>query len=55
VQLHKELPTRITQGLQIAIQKRFISRVLGRIGKRNSPLLLRLLSRLGYCAKSQVV
>jgi 2-polyprenyl-6-methoxyphenol hydroxylase-like FAD-dependent oxidoreductase len=47
VQPRRELPPRITQGLQIAIQKRVISRVLGRIGKLNSPLPLRLLSRMG--------
>jgi 2-polyprenyl-6-methoxyphenol hydroxylase-like FAD-dependent oxidoreductase len=42
VQRRRELPTRLTQTLQIAVQNRFIARVLGG-SQRGAPLLARLL------------
>jgi 2-polyprenyl-6-methoxyphenol hydroxylase-like FAD-dependent oxidoreductase len=47
VQRRRELPTRLTQGIQILIQNRVIRRVLGRgDGKIGPPALLKLLSNL---------
>jgi 2-polyprenyl-6-methoxyphenol hydroxylase-like FAD-dependent oxidoreductase len=45
VQRRRELPTRITQRFQVIIQKRVISRVLGRIGELAPPLAIRMLTR----------
>ncbi|MGH7165813.1 MAG: FAD-dependent oxidoreductase [Nitrospiraceae bacterium] len=46
VQRRRELPTRVTQRLQIIVQRRIITRVLGRRGDRlQLPLALRLLAR----------
>ncbi len=42
VQKRREFPARVIQGLQIAIQKRVISRVLAGTGKISPPWLLRL-------------
>jgi len=44
-QRRRELPTRLTQGVQVLIQRRIISRVLGRSEKLPLPLALRLLRR----------
>ncbi len=45
VQRRRELPTRITQWLQVAIQRRVITRVLAGTGRLEPPLPLRLLAR----------
>jgi 2-polyprenyl-6-methoxyphenol hydroxylase-like FAD-dependent oxidoreductase len=45
VQRRRELPTRIIQRMQILIQDRVISRVLGSTGPLTLPLVLRLLRR----------
>ena len=42
VQRRREFPTRATQRLQVALQKRVIGRVLASSGKLSPPLLLRL-------------
>ena len=44
VQRRRELPTRITQGLQVLVH-RFLNRFLGRPGTFHAPLLIRLLAR----------
>jgi 2-polyprenyl-6-methoxyphenol hydroxylase-like FAD-dependent oxidoreductase len=46
VQQRRELPTRITQRLQVLVQNRIISRVLGRAGPLRPPLALRLFARV---------
>jgi 2-polyprenyl-6-methoxyphenol hydroxylase-like FAD-dependent oxidoreductase len=43
VQRRREFPTRATQRLQVALQKRVIGRVLASTGKISPPLLLRLI------------
>jgi 2-polyprenyl-6-methoxyphenol hydroxylase-like FAD-dependent oxidoreductase len=46
VQRRRELPTRITQRVQLLVQRRVITRILGRRrGRRELPLALRLLAR----------
>ncbi len=45
VQRRREFPTRITQRLQVVIQNRLISRVLGARGIVKPPLIIRLLAR----------
>jgi 2-polyprenyl-6-methoxyphenol hydroxylase-like FAD-dependent oxidoreductase len=45
VQARREFPTRMTQGLQIFIQNRFISRVLGSNQRPPLPWILKLLRR----------
>src|SRR5262249_51293909 len=45
VQRRRELPTRIIQRIQLLIQDRVISRVLGSTGPLKLPLALRLLRR----------
>jgi 2-polyprenyl-6-methoxyphenol hydroxylase-like FAD-dependent oxidoreductase len=46
VQRRRELPTRVTQKLQLLVQNRVITRVLGSAGQITPPLALRLLSRV---------
>jgi hypothetical protein len=46
VQQGRELPTRVIQRLQILIQNRGITRVLGRSGELQSPLPIRMLASL---------
>jgi 2-polyprenyl-6-methoxyphenol hydroxylase-like FAD-dependent oxidoreductase len=46
VQKRREFPTRATQGLQLAMQKRVITRVLGGGGEVGPPALMRLLAGL---------
>ncbi len=48
VQHRRELPTRITQRVQIFIQKRVITRVLRSVGKLSPPLPVRLLARFPF-------
>jgi 2-polyprenyl-6-methoxyphenol hydroxylase-like FAD-dependent oxidoreductase len=45
VQRRRELPTRLTQRLQVIIQNRVISQVLGKGGPMSAPLPVRLLQR----------
>jgi hypothetical protein len=45
VQQRRQLPTRLTQALQVAAQNRIISRVLESGGKLEAPSLIRLLAR----------
>jgi 2-polyprenyl-6-methoxyphenol hydroxylase-like FAD-dependent oxidoreductase len=45
VQRRRELPTRLTQRLQVIIQNRVISQVLGSGGPMSPPLPVRLLQR----------
>jgi hypothetical protein len=42
VQKRREWPTKVIQGMQVVIQKRVISRVLGGTGKAVPPWFLRL-------------
>ena len=46
VQKRRELPTRVTQRMQIMVQDRIITRVLGRAGPISPPLPLRLVAAL---------
>ncbi len=48
VQSRRELPTRMTQGLQVLIQDRVIGRVLGSSGRIRTPWPLRLLERFPF-------
>jgi 2-polyprenyl-6-methoxyphenol hydroxylase-like FAD-dependent oxidoreductase len=48
VQRRRELPTRLTQRVQVLIQKRIIGRVLARAEKISLPLPLRLLQRCPF-------
>jgi 2-polyprenyl-6-methoxyphenol hydroxylase-like FAD-dependent oxidoreductase len=45
VQARREFPTRVTQRLQVLVQKNVISQVLGRSGPVKPPLAVRLLAR----------
>jgi 2-polyprenyl-6-methoxyphenol hydroxylase-like FAD-dependent oxidoreductase len=44
IQKRRELPTRVTQWLQVAVQRRIIARVLGESGSLKPPLAVRLLA-----------
>ena len=46
IQKRREWPTRVTQGLQVAVQRRIIARVLGGTGPLTPPLALRLLAKV---------
>jgi 2-polyprenyl-6-methoxyphenol hydroxylase-like FAD-dependent oxidoreductase len=48
IQKRRELPTRVTQRLQVIVQRRIIARVLGETGSLQPPLALRLLARIPY-------
>ncbi len=48
IQKRRELPTRMTQGLQVAVQRRIIARVLVETGPLKPPLAVRLLARVGF-------
>jgi 2-polyprenyl-6-methoxyphenol hydroxylase-like FAD-dependent oxidoreductase len=48
VQRRRELPTRITQRLQLFVQDRVIKRVLGGTTALSPPLVLRLLARIPW-------
>jgi 2-polyprenyl-6-methoxyphenol hydroxylase-like FAD-dependent oxidoreductase len=45
VQRRREFPTRVTQAVQIAVQNRIVTPLLGRTASVSPPLLLRLLAR----------
>ncbi|HYT54060.1 MAG TPA: FAD-dependent oxidoreductase, partial [Verrucomicrobiae bacterium] len=46
IQKRRELPTRVTQRLQVMVQRRIIARVLGESGSLKPPLAVRLLARV---------
>jgi len=46
IQKRREWPTRVTQGLQVAVQRRIIARVLGGTGPLTPPFALRLLAKV---------
>ena len=46
IQKRRELPTRATQWLQVAVQRRIIARVLGETGPLKPPLAVRLLAKV---------
>jgi len=48
VQKRRELPTRVTQGLQVAVQRRIIARVLVETGPLKPPLAVRLLAKVPF-------
>jgi 2-polyprenyl-6-methoxyphenol hydroxylase-like FAD-dependent oxidoreductase len=48
IQKRRELPTRVTQWLQVAIQRRIIARVLRETGPLKPPLAVRLLANIAF-------
>ncbi len=48
VQKRREFPTRVTQRIQLLIQDRIITRVLGQAGPISPPLLVRLATKLSF-------
>jgi 2-polyprenyl-6-methoxyphenol hydroxylase-like FAD-dependent oxidoreductase len=48
IQKRREFPTRVTQWLQVAVQRRIIARVLVQRGRLKPPLAVRLLARLPF-------
>ena len=48
IQKRREWPTRVTQGLQVAVQRRIIARVLGETGPLKPPLAVRLLAKVPF-------
>ena len=48
IQKRRELPTRVTQRLQVIVQRRIIARVLGETGPLKPPLAVRLLARVPW-------
>jgi 2-polyprenyl-6-methoxyphenol hydroxylase-like FAD-dependent oxidoreductase len=48
IQQRRELPTRITQALQVAVQRRIIARVLVETGPLKPPLAVRLLAGVAF-------
>jgi len=48
IQRRRELPTRVTQWLQVTVQRRIISRVLGGTRPVKSPLTIRLLATVPF-------
>jgi 2-polyprenyl-6-methoxyphenol hydroxylase-like FAD-dependent oxidoreductase len=48
IQSRRELPTRVTQWLQVALQRRIIARVLGETRPLQPPLAARLLGRFAF-------
>ncbi len=48
IQKRRELPTRVTQGLQVAVQRRIIARVLVETGPLKPPLAVRLLAKVPF-------
>src|ERR1700739_1571320 len=51
VQRRRTLPTRLTQGLQVAIQQRILDPVIGSDKAVTAPWLLRLFNRLPWLAR----
>jgi 2-polyprenyl-6-methoxyphenol hydroxylase-like FAD-dependent oxidoreductase len=48
IQKRRELPTRVTQWLQVAVQRRIIARVLRETGPFKPPFAVRLLAKLPF-------
>jgi 2-polyprenyl-6-methoxyphenol hydroxylase-like FAD-dependent oxidoreductase len=48
VQKRRALPTRVTQGLQVAVQRRIIARVLVETGPLKPPLAVRLVAKIPF-------
>ena len=48
IQKRREWPTRVTQGLQVAVQRRIITRVLAGTGPLTPPLPLRLIAKIPF-------
>ena len=48
IQKRRELPTRVTQWLQVAVQRRIIARVLVETGSFEPPLAVRLLAKVSF-------
>jgi 2-polyprenyl-6-methoxyphenol hydroxylase-like FAD-dependent oxidoreductase len=48
IQSRREFPTRVTQWLQVAVQRRLIARVLGQTGPLKPPLVVRLLAKVPF-------
>jgi 2-polyprenyl-6-methoxyphenol hydroxylase-like FAD-dependent oxidoreductase len=48
IQSRRGFPTRVTQWLQVAVQRRIIARVLGQTGPLKPPLAARLLAKLPF-------
>jgi len=48
VQQRREFPTRVTQSLQVAVQRRIIARVLVETGQLKPPLAVRLLGKIPF-------
>ena len=48
IQKRREWPTRVTQGLQVAVQRRIIARVLVETGPLKPPLAVRLLAKIPF-------
>jgi 2-polyprenyl-6-methoxyphenol hydroxylase-like FAD-dependent oxidoreductase len=48
IQNRRELPTRVTQALQLAVQRRVIARVLVETGPLKPPLAVRLLAKFPF-------
>jgi 2-polyprenyl-6-methoxyphenol hydroxylase-like FAD-dependent oxidoreductase len=46
IQRRREFPTRVTQWLQVAVQRRIIARVLGQTGPLKPPFAVRLLGKV---------
>src|SRR5262245_5774884 len=46
IQKRREFPTEVTQALQVAVQRRIVSRVLGETGRLKPPLAVRLLAQV---------
>ena len=48
IQRRREFPTRVTQWLQVAVQRRIIARVLGQTGPLKPPLAVRVLAKVPF-------
>jgi 2-polyprenyl-6-methoxyphenol hydroxylase-like FAD-dependent oxidoreductase len=48
IQKRRELPTRVTQWMQVAVQRRIIAPVLGETGPLKPPLAVRLIAKLPF-------
>jgi 2-polyprenyl-6-methoxyphenol hydroxylase-like FAD-dependent oxidoreductase len=48
IQRRREFPTRVTQWLQVAVQRRIIARVLGQTGPLKPPFAVRLLAKFPF-------
>jgi 2-polyprenyl-6-methoxyphenol hydroxylase-like FAD-dependent oxidoreductase len=48
IQRRREFPTRLTQWLQVAVQRQIIARVLGQTGPLKPPLAVRLLAKFPF-------